>query len=206
MSKKTCFYCILMVALVVASSYTAFTNNDWGDLKGGQQACKVNIIEPRDAAEPSDVLVLLPFALRWGIDKFTLTPSQQATSGIIGSNDCGPQSLRVICQLFGIQTSVEELATFAATDSTGTTINGLCRAAQQKGLNATIVKWAMKELKETALPVIVFVDGNHFLVVESVEEEQFRIWDASKPPMLISEHSLKQRWQGHTIVFHLTFA
>ena len=151
------------------------------------------------------LLVTIPIALKLRMDQSSSPTAHNRESGFVGSSNCGPLSLQVVCRLFGIDASDNELAAFAGTDGSGTTINGLCRAARQKGLNATVVQWSIEELKEWKLPVIAFVDGNHFLVVESFEEEQFHIWDPPRPPTHISEHALMQRWKGHAVIFQLVF-
>lgn len=156
------------------------------------------------------LLVLLvvgfPFFLKWNIDKFFRSFSHhEVPSALIGASYCGPLALQVICMFFGIPSTVDELGSLAQTDITGTTVKNLCYAAQQKGLSTTMVKWSIEDLKASDSPVIAFVDRNHFLVVESFENGQFRLWDSPQASTWVSEQVFMQRWEGHTVLFDLAF-
>ena len=61
------------------------------------------------------------------------------------SHDCGPQALRVICRTFGLDISIDELADLAGMDETGTTMGGLFKAAERKGLMPEAVKLTVME-------------------------------------------------------------
>ena len=147
-----------------------------------------------------------PFFVKWNVDKFLNSASDfEGVEVVVGESDCGPLSLHVICMLFGIPSTVDELAELAKTDFSGTTVANLCHAAKQKGLETTMTKWSIEELRVAASPVIVFVDGNHFMVVESFEQSTFQIWDVPAPPTIISERAFMLRWKGHVITFHALF-
>lgn len=152
------------------------------------------------------LVVAFPFFVKWNVDKFFESASEyEGAEVVIGANDCGPLSLQVICMFYGIPSTVDELAVLAQTDISGTTVANLCNAAKQKGLSTAMIKWSIEELKTADSPVIVFVDGNHFMVVESFEQGMFKIWDVPEPPATISEGAFIPRWKGHVITFHPTF-
>ena len=146
------------------------------------------------------VVVVFPFFVKWNVDKFFESASKyEGTEVVIGANNCGPLSLQVICMFYGIPSTVDEIATLARTDSSGTTVANLCSAAKQKGFETEMVKWSIEDLKAITSPVIVFVDGNHFMVVESFGQGVFKIWDVPKPSASISERAFMPRWKGHVI-------
>ena len=153
------------------------------------------------------VVVAFPFFVKWNVDKFFKSASEyEGTEIVIGANNCGPLSLQIICMFYGIPSTVDELAVLAQTDVSGTTVANLCSAAKQKGFETGMVKWSIEELKSATSPVIVFVDGNHFMVVESFGEEMFKVWDVPKPSASISEHVFMPRWKGHVITCQPIFA
>ena len=152
------------------------------------------------------VVVAFPFFVKWNVDKFFESASEyEGVEVVIGANNCGPLSLQVICMFHGIPSTVDELAVLARTDISGTTVANLCTAAKQKGFETAMVKWSIEDLKAATAPVIVFVDGNHFMVVESFEQGMFKIWDVPEPAASISERAFRQRWKGHVITFQPIF-
>ena len=115
------------------------------------------------------------------------------------NHDCGPQALQVICRIFGLDVSVDELAGLAGMDETGTTMAGLLRAAEKKGLVPQAVKLTIEAL-ENYTPGIAFVNNNHFLVVEAVGN-QLRIIDPPQAPYLISSQAFAEMWSGYLLSF-----
>ena len=101
------------------------------------------------------------------------------------NHDCGPQALQVICRTFGLDISVNELAELVGLDETGTTMAGLLKAAEKKGLIPQAVKLTVEELNEDYTPGIAFVNSNHFLVVEAYGNH-LRVVDSPQVPYLIS--------------------
>ena len=91
---------------------------------------------------------------------------------------CGPEALASVLAARGVEASVEELLKLAGTDETGTTMAGLERAAQAKGLTATGYQVTFEGLRRLGLPVVAFVNkqvtgkggvaGNHYVVVTQV--------------------------------------
>jgi predicted double-glycine peptidase len=79
----------------------------------------------------------------------------------------------------GVEASVEELMKLAGTDETGTTMAGLARAAEAKGMTATGYQVTFAGLRKIKLPVVAWVNrpiadlegkgggaaGNHYVVV-----------------------------------------
>lgn len=120
---------------------------------------------------------------------------------IKGVNDCGPQTLQIICELFGVKSTVEELARLAGTDETGTTMGGLYEAAEKKGLAPLGKKFAVQRLEKLKRPVIAFVRNNHFVVVESFIGGKLRIFDPPNLPYQITPREFTDIWEGYAIVF-----
>ena len=122
---------------------------------------------------------------------------------IKGVNDCGPQTLRIICEIFGVKSTVEELARLAGTDETGTTMGGLYEAAEKKGLDPLGENFTIQKLEELKHPAIAFVRNNHFVVVESFVDGKLRILDPPNLPYQITQHEFTDIWGGHALVFGL---
>ena len=74
-----------------------------------------------------------------------------------GSSDalCGPQSLLLVCRNLGVEANLDELAGFSGLDQrAGTTLLGLKKAAEAKGLHAVGMKISAEELAKLACAFI----------------------------------------------------
>lgn len=114
---------------------------------------------------------------------------------------CGPRSLKIVCQLLGIEANIEELARLSGmSEETGTTMLGLYLAAQCKGFKAIGMRTNIEELSKLKTPSIVHINGNHFFVVECFEEDKFRILNLPKEPYYLTKKELSQTWDGIVLI------
>jgi ABC-type bacteriocin/lantibiotic exporter with double-glycine peptidase domain len=99
---------------------------------------------------------------------------------------CGPASLKMVLDFFGIEKTEEELARMAGyLPGKGTKSEGLVRTAQELGLKAFQKDFSeINDLKEYAVnkntPVIVdwfSVDGGHYSVITGVDEKNIYMQD-----------------------------
>ncbi len=83
----------------------------------------------------------------------------------------------------------------------GVTMLDLYRAAQRIGLNVAAKQLDLKELVAHDGPAIVFVNGNHFFVVETIEGGWVRIIDHDLNfPRLVSEQDFQKMWNGESLL------
>lgn len=120
---------------------------------------------------------------------------------IKGVNDCGPQTLQVVCEILGVKSTIEELAQLAGTDESGTTMGGLYQAAEKMGLAPFGKKFTVQELDVLDYPVIAFVKTNHFVVIESFADGKLRILDPPRVPYETPQREFADMWDGHALVF-----
>lgn len=99
----------------------------------------------------------------------------------VAQADCGPRALLLLCPSFGIHTNLATLRRQAGTTPKGTTLQGLAHAATVLGLKAKGVQVDKQALAQVSLPAIVWYDGNHYINLLSVSEEQATIRDPNKP-------------------------
>lgn len=80
---------------------------------------------------------------------------------------CGPNCLLTVCRGFGIAATLQEVTALSGFNKQeGTTLVGLSRAAEAKGLHAVGMKISAEELAKLACPAIAHLWGDHFVVVE----------------------------------------
>lgn len=114
---------------------------------------------------------------------------------------CGPKSLLVICQKLGIETTMEELTRLSDyKEKQGTSMYGLYRAAQQKGLYAVGMKIGIDDLAKLKVPAIAHLWDNHFVVVEATGTDTIIVTDLPKEPRYISKDEFQNIYSGFTLL------
>lgn len=129
-----------------------------------------------------------------------IADTKEATS-VIGNNpECGPLSLMVICQIYGIKADIKELRKLCNLQENGTTLFDLQKAAQAKGFIAKGLQLDIKTLKKLDTPVIAFVKGKHFLVVNGFQNQRFNIINLPGASFSLPPKELSQIWNGEVLM------
>ena len=84
-----------------------------------------------------------------------------------GDRLCGAKSLLEVCGRLGVSADLDELTKLTETDAVGTSMAGLQKAAQQKGLSAVGLKISVSDLARCSAPAICYLWGNHFVVAQA---------------------------------------
>ena len=92
--------------------------------------------------------------------------------------NCGPASLATVLQRFGINVSQEDLAFFAGTDLTGTTMYGLVQAAKEEGLTAEGLKLAVNQLEPGNIVFLTMNGEGHFSVITNITDTMVYLADS----------------------------
>ncbi len=95
--------------------------------------------------------------------------------------DCGPRALAIILDSFGVKANPARLAKLAGTTAHGTSLEGLKKAATLCGLKAEGVQVNLEALRQLEKPAIVWVNGDHFAALLSVDGDNSTIHDPNKP-------------------------
>jgi ABC-type bacteriocin/lantibiotic exporter with double-glycine peptidase domain len=100
-----------------------------------------------------------------------------------------------------INTTLQELETTNHTVN-GWSMQGLKELANRYGLRAEGRRLDLRELSRRQLPAILFVEGHHFVVVDSRDSAGFfTLLDPAIGRMKIQGKSLAKIWKGETLVF-----
>ena len=99
----------------------------------------------------------------------------------VAQADYGPRALLLLCPSFGIHTDLATLRRQAGTTPKGTTLQGLSHAATALGLKAKGIQVDRQALAHVSLPAVVWYDGNHYIDLLAVSDEQVTIRDPNKP-------------------------
>lgn len=91
--------------------------------------------------------------------------------------ECGAVSLSILLQYHGRYVPLAELRQACGVSRDGSDAANLVRAAGRYGLLAKGFKKGLEALKGVQLPVIIFWNFEHFLVLEAIENDQFWLND-----------------------------
>jgi len=115
-------------------------------------------------------------------------------------SDCGAAALATLALFHGRQVGLEKLRDLTATDTTGTSLLGLLRAAQAMGFSAKAVRCTNADvLERTPLPAIAHIhdDGvGHFVVVFRKRGRKLLIGDPAGTLCWESADAFGRRWSG----------
>ena len=135
---------------------------------------------------------------------FLAVPVPRVRAQSMVANDavlCGPQSLLVICQSLKVEADLDELQNLSAFDEkAGTTMLGLKKAAEAKGLHAVGMKISLEELVTLETPAIAHQWDNHFVVVEGGESGAIKVTDPPAEPKVVPLEEFKQTYSGFALL------
>ena len=109
---------------------------------------------------------------------------------------CGPKALKIVCDQLGVKAEVEELVKLARTDNTGTSLEGLRKAATAKGLSARALAANVPYLEKMPKPTIAWIGGNHFAVVTKVARGCDEYTDPDAGQKSASASDFAKTWGG----------
>ena len=118
-----------------------------------------------------------------------------------GESTCGPASLAMIYEFYGLHVSEKDIINSVPISPAGTTMFALFQHARKCGLNVMGERLCLKELKMCSFPVILFVNGRHFVVGDSISGGEVYLRDPAVGRVKLSESSFQKLWCGETLVF-----
>ncbi|MGV3719791.1 MAG: cysteine peptidase family C39 domain-containing protein [Actinomycetota bacterium] len=114
--------------------------------------------------------------------------------------NCGPAALAAICRHFGITAREGEIAGLAGTTLSGTSMLGLQRAAEAKGLAVSARRVSPAELRSLPRPCLLFFHEGHFAVLTGVQGQSFYVADPSLGQRVWPEAYLRRYWRGEVLL------
>lgn len=113
---------------------------------------------------------------------------------------CAPKSLLYLCNLFGVEATLDELSELCKVDPTsGTTLLNLHKAAEKKGLSPKAVKMEWQDFQKIQFPAIVHLNYDHYFVVNGIKDGKVMITD-SPSSYNLSMDEFRQIWNGYTLL------
>lgn len=117
------------------------------------------------------------------------------------SNDCGPAALKMVFDYFEVPATLEGTSE-KFLDKKGTSMLSIKEMAELKGLKAEGWRYAFKDLKRIKLPAIVFVNGNHYVVISEITENgNIIVLDPAIGKLKYSPRAFRRIWKGEVLIF-----
>ena len=127
------------------------------------------------------------------------------TDGVVfqdRENTCGPATLKMILDHWGIDISLRELKRKVRMSARGSSLFALKETAESFGLNANGLMLKTEDLRVSPLPLILFVRGEHFVVLDSMDGEGcLFVRDPMIGRIKIGVQGLEDIWRGEALVF-----
>lgn len=127
------------------------------------------------------------------------------TSGVVmqtQTNNCGPATLKMIFDHYGISSTIESMDSNAELTAKGTSMLTLKEMAEKRGLGAEGWRYTINDFMHAATPSIVFLHDDHFAVADSVTSDGYIILsDPALGRIKMSAHNFQKIWNGETLVF-----
>jgi ABC-type bacteriocin/lantibiotic exporter with double-glycine peptidase domain len=116
-------------------------------------------------------------------------------------NNCGPSALKMILDYYHIPSSLEEIEQGVKLSHKGSSMLALKEMAELKGLKAEGWNLTLEDFLKSSFPAVLFVNGNHFIVADSVLSDTLYLRDPSLGKIGLRVSNLPHIWKGETLVF-----
>lgn len=115
--------------------------------------------------------------------------------------ECGAACLGSVLAYFGLWLPLTELRKRCEVSRDGSSAAGIKRAAQLYGLNCTGRSFSLENLQTAPLPLILFWEFNHFVVLEGMGQDRYYINDPSSGRRTLSSEEFSRSFTGVALEF-----
>ena len=115
--------------------------------------------------------------------------------------ECGAACLGIILAFFGRWVSIEELRETCSVGRDGCTAADIFRAARHYGLKPRGWRSGLRRLHRLQLPMILFWEFHHFVVLEGFKKGRYLINDPANGHRAVSAEEFDRSFGGPTLTF-----
>ncbi|MDP2836505.1 MAG: NosD domain-containing protein, partial [Methanobacteriaceae archaeon] len=115
---------------------------------------------------------------------------------------CGPAALATVMMHMGLNATEEDLANWADTDDTGTSMYGLVQAANKTGLTAYGFRLSIDQLKTDYIVVLNINDNNHFAIIQNITNTTVYLIDPNLGNIEMNLTAFNNTYTGYALVIN----
>jgi len=111
--------------------------------------------------------------------------------------DCGPTCLKIVARHYGKVISLPKIRLLTQTSRRGSSLLGLCDAAEKIGFKATGVRINYLTFsKEVALPCILHWKNHHYVVAYKLKKDKIYLSDPARGLSVVNNTTFLKNWIG----------
>jgi len=118
--------------------------------------------------------------------------------------ECGAAALATVLGFYGRIVPLEQMRVDCGVSRDGSKASNVLKAARKYGLKAKGEQRDLTALSELQMPVILFWNFNHFVVLEGYSKGRFYLNDPAAGPRSVSESDFSSAYTGVVLSFELT--
>jgi len=115
--------------------------------------------------------------------------------------ECGAASLAMIMGYYGKFVSLELLRIECGVSRDGTKASSIIKAAKKFGFDAHGFRMEIDGLNDVKLPVIIFWNFNHFVVLEGIKNNKFYLNDPAVGKRVVTAEEFDESFTGVVLTF-----
>jgi ATP-binding cassette subfamily B protein len=120
------------------------------------------------------------------------------------SSDCGAACLVMIGRYWNKRFSLNRIRELARVNRSGSSLKGLCTAAETIGFVTRPVKATFSQLAQQKLPAIAHWQGNHYIVVYEVKRKYVIVGDPAIGQRTLTPEEFQADWTGYALLLEPT--
>ncbi|MDP3485512.1 MAG: cysteine peptidase family C39 domain-containing protein, partial [Methanobacteriaceae archaeon] len=117
---------------------------------------------------------------------------------------CGPAALATVMMHMGLNATEENLANWAGTDETGTSMWGLVQAANKTGLTAYGLRLSIDQLKTDYIVVLSIDDNKHYAIIRNITNSTVYLIDPNLGNIEMNLTDFNNAYTGYALVINNT--